>query len=102
MIAQIKGKFPNFAWWSIAYTLIVIIFVFVAVGSDSTHTYHVAVCTRSSCAAETNTDQTSQMVAFLAVGLTYTTAIVNELVYQSEGAQQAAGAGFILLSMVMV
>ena len=43
-----------------------------------------------------------QMVAFLAVGLTYTTAIVNELVYKPEGAKEAAGAGFILLSMVMV
>ena len=43
-----------------------------------------------------------QIVGFLAAGLTYSTSIVNELVYSPEGSKEAAAAGFILLSMVMV
>ena len=43
-----------------------------------------------------------QVVGFLAAGLTYSTAIVNTLVYSSDGAKEASAAGFILLSMVMV
>ena len=53
VIAQIKTNFPNFAWWAIAYTLVVIIFVFIAVGSDSTHTYQVAVSCRAARFSET-------------------------------------------------
>ena len=43
-----------------------------------------------------------QIVGFLAAGLTYSTSIINELVYSPEGDKEAAAAGFILLSMVMV
>ena len=43
-----------------------------------------------------------QIVGFLAAGLTYSTSIVNDLVYSPEGDKEAAAAGFILLSMVMV
>ena len=43
-----------------------------------------------------------QVVGFLAAGLTYSTAIINTLVYDSDGAKEASAAGFILLSMVMV
>lgn len=43
VIARIRGDFPNFAWWAIAYLLCVVVGVFIVVGSDSTHTYQVAV-----------------------------------------------------------
>ena len=43
-----------------------------------------------------------QIVGFLAAGLTYSTAVINSLVYDPEGAKEAAAAGFILLSMVTV
>ncbi|KAL9128453.1 MAG: hypothetical protein Q9217_002886, partial [Psora testacea] len=42
------------------------------------------------------------IVGFLAAGLTYSTAIINTLVYDSDGAKEASAAGFILLSMVMI
>ena len=45
---------------------------------------------------------TGQIVGFLAAGLTYSTSIINDLVYSPEGDKEAAAAGFILLSMVMV
>lgn len=43
-----------------------------------------------------------QIVGFLATGLVYTSSIVNALVYDQDGAMEAAAAGFILLSMVAV
>lgn len=53
-----------------------------------------------------DTDQhlltTSQIVGFLGAGLVFTTSSVNSLVYSSDGAHEAAAAGFILLSMVAV
>ena len=48
------------------------------------------------------TANSGQIVGFLAAGLTYSTSIVNDLVYSPEGDKEAAAAGFILLSMVMV
>ncbi len=61
-----------------------IVGVFVVVASDTTQTYHVAI------------------VGFLACGLVLTTSSVNGLVYSTNGAKEAAAAGFILLSMVTV
>jgi len=85
LIAALRnGAFPNFAWWVIAYMFCVVVGVFIVVGSDSTHTYHVAI------------------VGFLAVGLVYMPSIINVLVYSSDGAKEASAAGFILLSMVMI
>ena len=49
-----------------------------------------------------NAADDGQIVGFLAAGLTYSTSIVNDLVYSPEGDKEAAAAGFILLSMVMV
>ena len=61
-----------------------IVGVFVVVASDSTQTYHIAV------------------VGYLACGLVLSTSSVNGLVYSTNGANEAAAAGFILLSMVTV
>lgn len=36
------------------------------------------------------------------MGLAYTSSITNILVYESDGAKEAAAAGYILLSMVSV
>ena len=43
-----------------------------------------------------------QVVGYLAAGLVMTTSAVNSLVYQPQGAMEAAAAGHILLSMVAV
>ena len=43
IIAALRGAFPNFAWWVIAYMFCIIVGVFIVVGSDSTQTYNVAV-----------------------------------------------------------
>ena len=44
----------------------------------------------------------SQVTGYLAAGLVFTTSAVNALVYSPEGSDEAAAAGFILLSMVAV
>lgn len=62
----------------------VISLVFIVIASDTTQTYHVAV------------------VGFLACGLVLTSSSVNDLIYSSNGAKEAAAAGHILLSMVNV
>jgi SHO1 osmosensor len=64
--------------------LCLIIGIFVVVASDTTPTYHVAI------------------VGFLAAGLVLTSVSVNDLIYYSNSPKQAASAGFILLSMVIV
>lgn len=84
LISDIRSDFPNFAWWAIAYMLCCIVGVLVVVASDSTHNYHVAI------------------VGFLSAGLVFTSSVVNALVYSSDGAKEAAAAGFILLSMVAI
>ena len=43
-----------------------------------------------------------QIVGFLAVGLAFTSSIINALVYSPDSAKEAAAAGFILLSIVLV
>jgi hypothetical protein len=68
----------------VVYYFFMIIGVFVVIASDTTQTYHVAV------------------VGYLACGLVLTTSSVNGLVYSTNGAKEAAAAGFILLSMVTV
>ena len=78
----------------------VVVGVFIVVGSDSTHTYHVAVSQRLNPVLHSTNP--SQIVGFLAVGLVYMPSIINVLVYSSDGAKEASAAGFILLSMVMV
>ena len=45
---------------------------------------------------------TWQIVGFLSAGLVFTSSVINALVYQADGAKEAAAAGFILLSMVAV
>lgn len=83
--AQKEGvAFDNYSWFGIAFMLCLIIGIFVVVASDTAQTYHVAI------------------VGFLAAGLIMTSVSVNELIYTSNGAKEAAAAGFILLSMVNV
>jgi SHO1 osmosensor len=78
------NPFPNFSWFAIAFMFCLIIGIFVVVASDTTQTYHVA------------------LVGFLSSGLILTSSSVNSLIYSSNGAKEAAAAGFILLSMVDV
>lgn len=73
----------------------------MVVASDSTQTYHVAVCFLRSRGYITNADSL-QVVGFLAAGLVFCSSIINALVYSPEGPKEAAAAGYILLSMVFV
>ncbi|MCJ1257862.1 Transmembrane osmosensor [Lignoscripta atroalba] len=84
IVSDVRGPFPNFAWWTIAYMLCCILGIIVVVASNSNDTYQVAI------------------VGFLAAGLVFTTSAVNTLVYSPRGEQEAAAAGFILLSMVAI
>lgn len=78
------NMFPKFVWWSIVFMFLLIPAVFIVVASDSIQTYHVA------------------LVGYMGAGLVLTSSSVNSLIYYSESARQAAGAGFILLSMVNI
>ncbi|KAJ9268352.1 hypothetical protein DTO212C5_5504 [Paecilomyces variotii] len=84
IVANIQSDFPNYAWWAVAYMLCIIVGVTVVIGSDTSLVYGVAI------------------VGYLAAGLVFTTLGVNSLVYQSQSSKQAAAAGFILLSMVII
>ncbi|KAJ9645843.1 Transmembrane osmosensor [Coniosporium apollinis] len=84
LIADIRGDFPNFSWWAIVYMFFCVVGIPIAIITESEHTYHVAIA------------------AYLAAGLTFNSSCVHALVYSSDGAKEAAAAGFILLSMVTV
>ena len=78
------SNFPAFAWWAVVYILFLILGIAVVVASDAVQTYHVAI------------------VGYLAAGIILSSSSVNFLIFSSRGAFQAAGAGFILLSMAQV
>ncbi|ERS96928.1 SHO1 osmosensor [Sporothrix schenckii 1099-18] len=86
IVAQVQtgSAFPTYTWWTVVYYFFVVAGVLVVVASDTSQTYHVAV------------------VGYLACGLVLATSSVNGLVYSSNGAKEAAAAGFILLSMVTI
>ncbi|KAK4988532.1 Transmembrane osmosensor [Elasticomyces elasticus] len=84
IVSDIHSGFPNFAWWTLVYMFFVIVGVLVAVAADAVFTYHVAI------------------VGFLAAGLAFTTSAANILVYLPRPEQEAAAAGFILLSMIAI
>jgi len=84
IIADIQDPFPKYAWWTVAYMLACIIGIIVVFATNSVQTYSIAI------------------VGYLAAGLVMTTSAVNSLVYQPQGAMEAAAAGHILLSMVAI
>lgn len=86
VVAQVQtvANFPTYTWWSVVFYFFLIPGIFVVVASDTIQTYHVA------------------LVGYLSCGLVLTTSSVNGLVYSTNGAKEAAAAGFILLSMVTV
>jgi SHO1 osmosensor len=68
--------------------------------TNSSGTYSMAVC--RTCPPGWSDADHLQVVGYLAAGLVMTTSAVNSLVYQPQGAMEAAAAGHILLSMVAV
>jgi len=84
IIANIQDPFPKYAWWTVAYMFCCILGVTFVFATDSSNTYSLAI------------------VGYLAAGLVMTTSAVNSLVYQPQGAMEAAAAGHILLSMVAI
>ncbi|CAL5872036.1 uncharacterized protein PFLUO_LOCUS6293 [Penicillium psychrofluorescens] len=77
-------NYPNYSWWANSYMFCVIIGLIIVFGTDTAHIYGVAI------------------VGYLACGLVLTSLSANNLVYGNAGSWQAAGAGFILLSMVII
>ncbi|KAF6817681.1 SH3 domain-containing protein [Colletotrichum musicola] len=76
--------FPPFAWWTNVYMFFLIAGVFVVVASDTTQTYHVA------------------LTGYLGAAVALNSLAIQSLIFSSNGARQAAGAGFILMAMVTI
>ncbi|KDN65956.1 putative SH3 domain-containing protein [Colletotrichum sublineola] len=79
-----SGSFPPFAWWTVVYMFFVITGVFIVVASDTAQTYHVA------------------LTGYLGAALALNSLTIHSLIYSTNGARQAAGAGFILMAMVTI
>ncbi|KAJ5134147.1 High osmolarity signaling protein sho1 [Penicillium atrosanguineum] len=84
IIADLQTDYPNYSWWAICYMFCVIVGLIVTFGTDTCNVYGVAI------------------VGYLGCGLVLTSLSANNTVYGNQGALQAAGAGFILLSMVII
>ncbi|KAL6857810.1 Transmembrane osmosensor [Amphichorda felina] len=86
IVAAVKAiddpNFNRFPWWSIFYSLLLNIFVFVVIASDTIHTYHVA------------------LTSYCTAGMVLCSIAIHSLVYHPIPARQAAAAGFIILSIV--
>lgn len=102
IIANLQVIFPNLVWWTIAYTLCCIVGLIVVMGTDTGLVYGGAVCHSWSTRIGSNCTNRRQVVGYLSYGLVLSTLAVNSLVTQPQAAKQAGGAGFILLSMVIV
>lgn len=76
--------FQPYNWWSTIFSIALILGVVIATGYDTVQNYSVAI------------------TAYTAVGLVLSTTAVNQLIYSSIAAREAAAAGFLLLSMVFV
>lgn len=81
---QIPFEFPLFVYWTIVFYAFAIPLIFIVIASDSTQTYHVAIC------------------SYLGGGMVLSTSSVNGLIHVNNAAREAASAGFILLSMVTI
>ncbi|KAJ5851810.1 uncharacterized protein N7529_011195 [Penicillium soppii] len=79
-----KAQYPNYSWWANCYMFCVIIGLITTFGTDTGHVYGVAI------------------VGYLGCGLVLTSLSANNLIYENQGSMQAAGAGFILLSMIII
>ncbi|KAJ5146056.1 uncharacterized protein N7515_000620 [Penicillium bovifimosum] len=79
-----ETKYPNYSWWAISYMFCVVVGLTATFGTDTGHVYGVAI------------------VGYLACGLVLTSTSANNLIYENHGSMQAAGAGFILLSMIII
>ncbi|KAF7717808.1 High osmolarity signaling protein [Penicillium ucsense] len=84
IIADIQADYYNFNWWAISYMFCVTVGLIFTFGTDTGNIYSVAI------------------VGYLASGLVLTSIAANNAVNAGQGAKQAAGAGFILLSMVVI
>jgi len=84
IIADVGNPYPKYAWWTIAYMLCCIIGITLCFATNSVNHYNLAI------------------VGYLAAGLVMTTSAVNSLIYQDQGSMQAAAAGFVLLSIVVI
>ncbi|KAJ5518259.1 hypothetical protein N7453_000681 [Penicillium expansum] len=87
IIADMQTEYPNYSWWAISYMFCVIVGLITTFGTDTGHVYGVAYL---------------QIVGYLACGLVLASTSANNLIYGKQASMQAAGAGFILLSMIII
>ena len=79
--------------------LCLIVGIAACFATNSINHYNLAVSTAT---IECRSRLTMQIVGYLAAGLVMTTSAVNTLIYQDQGSMQAAAAGFVVLSIVVV
>lgn len=84
IVANVQTNFPNYTWWAVVYMLLCLAGIFVVFATDTSLVYGSAIA------------------SYLAAGLVFTTISVNALVYEPEASKQAAAAGFILQSMIII
>ncbi|PYI05305.1 high osmolarity signaling protein Sho1 [Aspergillus sclerotiicarbonarius CBS 121057] len=84
VVTGIHGGYPTYSWWAVAYSFCCIVGMMLVFGTDTGTVYNIAI------------------VGYLSAGLVITTISINTLVYANSAASQAAGAGFILLAMVII
>ncbi|KAK2761132.1 Transmembrane osmosensor [Arachnomyces sp. PD_36] len=90
IIAEIQSiddpdrDFPPYSWLATSFMLCLIIGITFVVGSNTSHTYGVA------------------LVGYLGAGFVFTSLAVNTLIYSPFGAEEASAAGFLLLSIIQL
>lgn len=78
------SSYPNYSWFTIAFTFCLFTGISVALVSDTAQDYRVAI------------------VGFLVAGFILTSSSVNSLIYPSDILRESVVAGFMLLSGVNV
>ncbi|EAS31320.3 high osmolarity signaling protein SHO1 [Coccidioides immitis RS] len=84
IISDVRGFFPNIYWWTIAYQLLCILGISYVMATGTSHIYSTAI------------------VGYVASAFAFTTFAVDVMLKDKSGSKEAAGAGFILLSIINI
>ncbi|EEP78825.1 conserved hypothetical protein [Uncinocarpus reesii 1704] len=84
IISSIRDSFPPIYWWNLVYMFLCIVGIAYVMATATTHIYSTAV------------------VGYVSAGFAFTTFAADGLLKKQSGSNEAAGAGFILLSIVNV
>lgn len=84
LIQEDAGHYPVYAWFTLAFTLCLLLGILAVTVTDTAELFQVA------------------LMGYLAVALILTSCSVNTLIYTSNSVQQLAAAGFMLLAVADV